>query len=128
LQQSWSRLCRELGVTCVGPNCLGFVNVVDRAPAWAGMMPVRLIPGAVAIVSQSGATASEIATYAATQNIGLSHIISTGNEAMVDAIAMSSAVLEDERVRALAIFTESIRDAQRFRALAAVQRSSRSRS
>ena len=119
LQQELVELCRELDVTCVGPNCLGFVNVVDRAPAWAGMMPVRLISGAVAIVSQSGATASEIATYAATQNIGLSHIISTGNEAMVDAIAMSSAVLEDERVRALAIFTESIRDAQRFRALAA---------
>ena len=119
LQQELVELCRELGVTCIGPNCLGFVNVVDRAPAWAGMMPVRLISGAVAIVSQSGATASEIATYAVTQNIGLSHIISTGNEAMVDAIAMSSAVLEDERVRALAIFTESIRDAQRFKALAA---------
>ena len=119
LQQELVELCRELGVTCIGPNCLGFVNVVDRAPAWAGMMPVRLISGAVAIVSQSGATASEIATYAVTQNIGLSHIISTGNEAMVDAIAMSSAVLEDERVRALAIFTESIRDVQRFRALAA---------
>src|SRR5262249_22821590 len=41
--------CGELGVTLVGPNCLGFVNVVDRAPAWAGMMPVRLIPGSVAI-------------------------------------------------------------------------------
>jgi acyl-CoA synthetase (NDP forming) len=38
---------------------------------------------------------------------------------MVDAIAMSAAVLEDERVRALAIFTESIRNTQRFRALAA---------
>ena len=118
LQQELVEVCRQLGVTCVGPNCLGFVNVVDRTPAWAGMMPVRLISGGVAIVSQSGATASEIATYAVTQNIGVSHIISTGNEAMVDAIAMSSAVLEDERVRALAIFTESIRDAQRFRALA----------
>jgi acetate---CoA ligase (ADP-forming) len=118
-QQELVEQCSELGVTCVGPNCLGFVNVLDHAPAWAGMMPVRLIPGAVAIVSQSGATASEIATYAVTQNIGLSHIISTGNEAMVDAIGMASAVVEDERVRALAIFTESIRDAQRFRALAA---------
>jgi acyl-CoA synthetase (NDP forming) len=117
-QRELVELCGELGVTCIGPNCLGFVNVVDRAPAWAGMMPVRLIAGAVAIVSQSGATASEIATYATTQNIGLSHIISTGNEAMVDSIAMASAVLEDERVRALAIFTESIRDPDRFRSLA----------
>jgi acyl-CoA synthetase (NDP forming) len=119
VQQQLVELCREAGVTCLGPNCLGFVNVVDRAPAWAGTMPVRLIAGSVAVVSQSGATASEIGTYAVTQNIGLSHIVSTGNEAMVDAIAMSAALLEDDRVRALAIFTESIRDPRRFEALAA---------
>ena len=111
-------LCRELDVVCLGPNCLGFVNVVDRAPAWSGMMPVPLVEGQVAIVSQSGATASEIATFASAQNIGLSHIISTGNEAIVDTIAMASAVLEDERVRAVAMFVESIRDGERFRHLA----------
>jgi acetate---CoA ligase (ADP-forming) len=111
-------LCRELDIVCLGPNCLGFVNVVDHAPAWSGMMPVPLVEGAVAIVSQSGATGSEIATFASAQNIGLSHIISTGNEALVDTIAMASAVLEDERVRAVAMFVESIRDAERFHALA----------
>jgi acyl-CoA synthetase (NDP forming) len=111
-------LCRELDVVCLGPNCLGFVNVVDRAPAWSGMMPVPVVEGQVAIVSQSGATASEIATFASAQNIGLSHIISTGNEAIVDTIAMASAVLEDERVRAVAMFVESIRDGERFRRLA----------
>jgi acyl-CoA synthetase (NDP forming) len=110
--------CRELDIVCLGPNCLGFVNVVDRAPAWSGMMPVPLVAGQVAIVSQSGATASEIATFASAQNIGLSHIISTGNEAMVDTIAMASAILEDERVRAVAMFVESIRDGERFRRLA----------
>jgi len=110
--------CRELDIVCLGPNCLGFVNVVDRAPAWSGMMPVPLVAGQVAIVSQSGATASEIATFASAQNIGLSHIVSTGNEAMVDTIAMASAVLEDERVRAVAMFVESIRDGERFRRLA----------
>ncbi len=117
-QEGLVELCRGLGVTFLGPNCLGFLNVLDRAPAWAGLMPVRLIPGAVAIVSQSGATASEIATFAAAQNIGLSHIVSTGNEAMVDAVAMARAVLEDERVRALAIFTESIREPRALKALA----------
>jgi len=111
-------LCRELDIVCLGPNCLGFVNVVDHAPAWSGMMPVPLVEGAVAIVSQSGATGSEIATFASAQNIGLSHIISTGNEALVDTIAMASAVLEDERVRAVAMFVESIRDAERFHLLA----------
>lgn len=118
-QQQLVELCRRLEITCVGPNCLGFVNVVDRAPGWTGVLPPRLAPGAVAIVSQSGATASEITTFAAAQAIGVSHMISTGNEAMVDTTAMASAVLEDERVRAVAMFVESIRDPERLRALAA---------
>jgi acyl-CoA synthetase (NDP forming) len=118
VQSELVELCRELDIVCLGPNCLGFVNVVDRAPAWSGMMPVPLVAGQVAVVSQSGATGSEIATFASAQNIGLSHIISTGNEAMLDTIAMASAVLEDERVRAVAMFVESIRDGERFRRLA----------
>jgi acyl-CoA synthetase (NDP forming) len=109
--------CRELDVTCVGPNCLGFLNVVDRMPAWSGQMPMPLAAGGVAVVSQSGATAHTIASFAGAQNIGLSHVISTGNEAMLDTIDMAAAVLEDDRVRALAMFLESIRDAERFRRL-----------
>jgi acetate---CoA ligase (ADP-forming) len=110
--------CRELDLTCIGPNCLGFVNVVDRTPVWSGQM-IPLVPGAVAVVSQSGATAHTIAAFAAAQNIGLSHVISTGNEAMVDVIDMAAAVLEDDRVRAVAMFVESIRDVRGFRQLAA---------
>ena len=116
-QEELVERCRELDLLCVGPNCLGFVNVVDRTPAWSGqLMPVA--PGGVAVVSQSGATAYAIAAFAGTQNIGLSHVISTGNEAMVDTLDMAAAVLEDDRVRALAMFLESIRDAERLRRLA----------
>jgi acyl-CoA synthetase (NDP forming) len=116
-QRELVELCRELDVTCVGPNCLGFLNVVDRTPAWSGQMPMPLDAGGVAVVSQSGATAHTIASFAGVQNIGLSHVISTGNEAMLDTIDMAAAVLEDDRVRALAMFLESIRDVERFRRL-----------
>jgi acyl-CoA synthetase (NDP forming) len=118
-QRELVELCRELGVTCVGPNCLGFFNVVDRVPAWSGQLPTPLVPGSVAVVSQSGATAHTIASFAGLQNIGLSHVISTGNEAMVDTIDMADAVLEDDRVHVVAMFVESIRDAERFKRVAA---------
>jgi acyl-CoA synthetase (NDP forming) len=118
-QRELVELCARLGITVVGPNCLGFISVLDRVPAWSGMLPVPLIPGAVAIVSQSGAAASTIASCAAARAIGVSHVISTGNEAMVDSIAMAAAVLEDGRVRSIAMFAESIPDAERFRRLAA---------
>ena len=65
----------------------------------------------MAIVSQSGATAHTIAAFAAQQNIGVSHVVSTGNESMVDTTTMAALLVEDERVRSVAMFIESIRDA-----------------
>ena len=117
-QRELVQRCRDLDIVCIGPNCLGFVNVVDRVPAWSGQM-TPLVRGKVAVVSQSGATAHTIATFAATQNIGLSHVVSTGNEAMVDTIDMAETVLEDDRVRVVAMFVESIRSVERLRRLAA---------
>src|SRR5687768_5553819 len=32
-QRKLIELCRQLDMTCIGPNCLGFLNVVDRTPA-----------------------------------------------------------------------------------------------
>ena len=111
LQQEITDLAVQLGVTCVGPNCLGFINLLDKVPAWSGRMP-ELTPGAMAIVSQSGATAHTIAAFAAQQNIGVSHVVSTGNESMVDTTTMAALLVEDERVRSVAMFIESIRDAE----------------
>ncbi len=116
-QQQIIQLADELGVTCVGPNCLGFLNLVDKVPAWSGRM-AELSVGGMAVVSQSGATAHTIAAFAGQQNIGVSHVVSTGNESMVDTTAMAAILVEDERVRSIAMFMESIRDAAAFRALA----------
>ncbi|WP_052033101.1 acetate--CoA ligase family protein [Rhodococcus wratislaviensis] len=117
LQHQITELALELGITCVGPNCLGFINLVDKVPAWSGRM-AELTTGGMAVVSQSGATAHTIAAFAAQQNIGVSHVISTGNESMVDTTTMATILIEDERVRSVAMFIESIRDARTFRSLA----------
>ncbi len=97
VQQQITELALELGVTCVGPNCLGFINLVDKVPAWSGRM-AELTTGGMAVVSQSGATAHTISAFAAQQNIGVSHVISTGNESMVDTTTMATILIEDERV------------------------------
>lgn len=116
-QSQITELARELGVTCIGPNCLGFINLLDNVPAWSGRM-AALKPGGMAVVSQSGATAHTISAFAVEQNIGVSHVVSTGNEAMLDTTAAARELVEDPRVRSIAMFMESIRDPQAFRALA----------
>jgi len=119
-QDALVELADELGLTLFGPNCLGFVNYVDRTAAWAAPPPVpRAEPGAIALVSQSGAIAIQLGRFAAKQSIRFSHVVSTGNEAMIGAVDVAEALVEDERVRCLALFVESIADVGRFDAFAA---------
>ena len=114
-QRALVELADELELLLFGPNCLGFVNFVDRTAAWAAPAPVPdAEPGSIALISQSGAIAIQLGRFAAKQAIGFSHVVSTGNEAMVGAIDVAATLVEDERVACLAIFLESIRDAEQF--------------
>lgn len=109
----------KLGLTLMGPNSLGVLNFADRAGLAA--MPVPQPPpedGSVALISQSGATASLLVHQAHRQNIGLSHAIALGNEAMIDMADVLQFLVEDARVRAIAIFAESIRRPTQFLAAA----------
>jgi acetate---CoA ligase (ADP-forming) len=68
----------------------------------------------VAIASQSGALAAQLEQFAYQQRVGLTHMISTGNEAdvtLADAVEYLAAQPEP---RAIALFLESVRDPQRF--------------
>lgn len=102
------------GVSVLGPNCLGFVNFLDGVPLWTGAFRAPSRPGRIAIISQSGATAAFIASLAAQQEIGLSHMISTGNEVNLDGASFAEFLLDDPRVQAIVMFVETIRDAANF--------------
>ncbi len=112
-------LARELDVTLIGPNCLGFLNLLDRAGAWVGRTPEPLIDGSIALVSQSGNIAASVADFFAAQHIGLSHVVSTGNQVDVDLIDVLAALVDDDRVRVMAVFAESIDRPARFLEVAA---------
>ncbi len=117
-QDKLAAMARRHGISVLGPNCLGFVNFLDDVPLWTGAFRAPSQTGPIAIISQSGATAAFIASLAHQQDIGLSHMISTGNEADLDSAAFVDHLLDDERVRAIVMFTETIRDAHRFAAAA----------
>lgn len=117
-QRKLAELARRFNISILGPNCLGFVNFLDGVPLWTGSFRSPSQPGPIAAISQSGATGAFIASLAEQQQIGLSHLISTGNEADLDGATFAEQLLEDERVRAIAMFIESIRDPHRFAAAA----------
>ncbi len=121
-QQRLATLVRQHGISLLGPNCLGFVNFLDNVPVWTGSFRAPSRPGPIAIIAQSGATAAFICSLAQQHEIGISHMISTGNEADLDAAAFIETLIDNPEVRAFALFAETIRDAARFAAVARAAR------
>jgi acyl-CoA synthetase (NDP forming) len=83
------RLCaiaRERGIRLLGPNCLGFMNVRRKVYATFSPAPANGVvpPGGIGMVSQSGAFGAYAYSMARERGLGLSHWISTGNEADID--------------------------------------------
>ncbi len=114
LQSQLAEVARAFGIRLLGPNSLGFINFADGVPVWT--TPVRRPSQAsgVAIISQSGATAFFLATLGAQQDVGLSHVIATGNEADLDCAAFMQALVANPATRAFALFIETVRDPPAF--------------
>ena len=70
------------------------------------------------MVTQSGANGSFISSLAAQHEIGLSHMVSTGNEADLDCADFIDHLVDQPEVRAIALFAETIRHAPSFAAAA----------
>ncbi len=117
-QARLASLARQHNVSLLGPNCLGFVNFVDNVPLWTGGFRAPSKPGSIAVVTQSGANGSFISSLAAQHEIGLSHMVSTGNEADLDCADFIDHLIDQPEVRAIALFAETIRHAPSFAAAA----------
>jgi len=115
LQQRLVARAIEAGVVILGPNCLGYANLAIRAPLTPIPIHPPLLEGRVALVSQSGATNSEIADMAQDLNVGLSLYVATGNEAMVDIAACVDFLVDDPNTQVIMVFAEAIRDTATFR-------------
>lgn len=115
LQAQMREVAAAHGIRLLGPNCLGLINFVDKAYAWTTPVKAPSRSSGVAIVSQSGATAYFMSTLAFQQDVGLSYVISTGNEVDLDATSFIEFLLEDGSTRAIALFAETFRSPARFR-------------
>ncbi|MGH7393388.1 MAG: acetate--CoA ligase family protein, partial [Candidatus Rokuibacteriota bacterium] len=120
-QETLRRVADGAGMTVLGPNMLGFVNCWDRVPLTfspAGGIE-RLVPGALGIASQSGALGGIVVNRAMDRMIGVSAMVSTGNEMGITVSECLEHFADDPRTGAVALVAEGIRDGERFKAAAA---------
>ncbi len=103
-----------LGMVVLGPNHLGFANFTDGVPV-CSVPGLPRQSGPVALLSQSGASSSAMLDFASMVNVGLSYLVTLGNEAMITAGHVLDFLVDDPGTRAVAIFMETVRDPEVFR-------------
>lgn len=109
---------KEYGMRCVGPNCLGVLNTnpdVRLDATFAEALPER---GDIAFVSQSGALGGGILNILKDLNVGFSQFVSIGNQADINAETMMEYWENDDDVKQILLYMESIANPANFRKLA----------
>ncbi len=115
-QTALTALVSAYGASMLGPNTTGFVNFAGRvAMSSTSRISAALAPiGEIGLVVQSGALGSALLEEAAHSGIGLSYLISTGNEAVTTLADCIDYLVEDTRTKAIALYVEGFRQPDRM--------------
>ncbi|HEV7322015.1 MAG TPA: acetate--CoA ligase family protein [Ensifer sp.] len=98
----------------VGPNCYGFINMLDGALLWPDQHGMQRVEKGVAILTQSSNIACNISMQ--TRGLPLAYVMTAGNQAQTGLSDIACAVLEDPRVTAVGLHIEG------FDSVAALER------
>lgn len=122
LERELLAFAQEHALTILGPNGNGFINVTNRITPYGLPIAPPMNAGPVGVVLQSGALASAVLAFAQAHAIGLSLLVSMGNESMISVTDVVDYLLEDNDTRSIALFLESIRHPDELRRVAAKAR------
>lgn len=126
LQDRVVATARGAGMRILGPNCLGIFNPVDRAMLSSSLAleEAEFAPGAVGLISQSGALMGTLLSFGRHHGARFSRCISVGNQADLTLEDFLAYLVEDAATRAIGLYIEGLRDGRRFRALLQAARAS----
>jgi acyl-CoA synthetase (NDP forming) len=113
LQDAIGRVAKTSGMRIVGPNCLGSIGVAEKSIATFSVALESSFPtaGHVGIVSQSGNLGSYTMRLAVERGIGISRLLTTGNECDVDIADAIASLAADPATSVILCCMETCRDA-----------------
>lgn len=114
LQAELTAFCDANHIQFCGPNCVGYVNLHDKVGMFSAPVSPTLRKGNIGAVVQSGSVALALAN--SHRGIGFSTIVSSGNEAVLDAVDYMEHFLDDPNTHVIISFLEGIRRIDAFKA------------
>jgi acetyltransferase len=114
LERQIRQTADRLGLVINGPNNYGIASLHDRRVVSAGPLPPGLRAGEIAMVFASGALTHGVEEVLATRGVGVSHVITVGNEAQVGFPDYLTYLAGDPHAKVIACFVEGFRDPEGF--------------
>ena len=129
LQRELIEIASRFGMVVCGPNCEGVVNMLG--PMVATFSPVLehvgapLVPDvagarSIGVISQSGGVSYAFFNRGRPRQLRFSYVVSSGNEAVLEGLDYVDWMLADGRTDLFLMYMEAVRDAAKFRRVAAV--------
>ncbi|MCD6372352.1 MAG: CoA-binding protein, partial [Thermococcus sp.] len=111
LERELVERAKKHGVRLIGPNCAGIFGVHGR---FFGSFEVRVKPGGLALISQSGAFGGAALAMGNDEGIGFSAFVSYGNASDLNESDFLEYFADDGNTKAIALYIEGVRDGRRF--------------
>ena len=112
LERELAKILKGTGIRMLGPNCLGYIRPDKRINASFAIR--NAMPGKMALISQSGALCSGILDWAQKKRVGFKYFISIGSMMDINFSDLIEFLEQDEEVESIAMYMESIKDADKF--------------
>jgi acyl-CoA synthetase (NDP forming) len=110
-----AELVRAAGtMPIMGPNCYGYINFIARTSLWPDEYGGEPRDRGVAIITQSGNIAINFTMTR--RGLPLAAIFTLGNQAGIDIAALLDVLADDERITAIGLHIEGLRDPAAFAA------------
>ena len=114
LQAELVRRAGELPI--LGPNCYGYINALDGIALWPDEHGCRPVKHGVGVISQSGNVGINLTMQQ--RGLNMAYMVTVGNQAGGGVEDALQSFIDDDRVTAIGMFIEAVREPIRFAQLA----------
>jgi acetate---CoA ligase (ADP-forming) len=112
LERQLIDIARRHHIRMIGPNCIGVIDT--HTPLDTSFGPGMPEPGVITFVSQSGAVCGGVIDWALGAGIGLSRIVTVGNQADLNETDVLEGLADDDETRVIAMYLEGVDGGRRF--------------
>src|SRR5699024_6844701 len=113
-KQELTQFSNENDFAICGPNCIGLISLPNKYSGYGFFFPDNLKEGNVGAVFQSGGLMHAIGGELSSRGVGMSTMISSGNETVTDSSEYIEYLAKDNNTDVIVCFIEGIKNPKKF--------------